>query len=124
MLLSCSGRHYRKAVRWYAKGAQIPMYDLYGARDLSVQQVHRLVSAALGIAFRGHFSDAAGDYFFADDGACEFMVESNVATDDEGAYYLEEDFPEYGTLFHAVTDNGDAVRETLRAIVGLTFLRR
>jgi hypothetical protein len=100
------------------------MYDLYGARDLSVDQVHRLVSGALGIAFRGHFSEAVGNYFFADDGASEFMVESNLATDDEGTYHLEEDFPEYETLFHAVTENGDAIRETLASAGGLTFLRR
>jgi hypothetical protein len=100
------------------------MYDLYGARDLSVEQVHRLVSAALGIAFCGHFSEAVGDYFSADDGASEFMVERNLATDEEGAYHLEEDFPEYETLLHAVTANGDAIRETLATVAGLTFLRR
>jgi hypothetical protein len=38
--------------------------------------------------------------------------------------HLEEDFPEYGTLFHAVTDHGDAIREALAAVAGLTFLRR
>jgi len=72
------------------------MYDLYGARDLSVEHLHRLVSAALGITFRGLFSEVAGDYFFADDGTSEFMVESNLATDEEGTYHLEEDFPDYG----------------------------
>ena len=100
------------------------MYDLYGARDLSVEHLHRLVSSALGITFRGHFSEVAGAYYFADDGASEFMVESNLATDEEGTYRLEEDFPEYGTLFHAVTENGDDIREALAAVAGLTFLRR
>ncbi len=100
------------------------MYDLYGARDLSVDQVHRLVSAALGIAFRGHFSQEVGDYYFAEDGGSEFMVEGNLATDEDGAYHLEEDFAEYGTLLHAVTDRGDAIRESLAGIHGLTFLRR
>ena len=100
------------------------MYDLYGARDLSVEQLHRLVSAALGIAFRGHFSETVGNYFFAEDGAAEYMVESNLAMDEEGTYHLEEDFAEYGTLFHAVTERGDAIREALAAVAGLTFLRR
>jgi hypothetical protein len=100
------------------------MYDLYGARDLSVEQLRRLVSAALGIAFRGHFSEAVGNFYFAEDGASEFMVQSNLATDDEGAYHLEEDFPEYGALFHAVSEQGDAIREALATVAGLTFLRR
>lgn len=100
------------------------MYDLYGARDLSVEQLHRLVSAALGIAFRGHFSQAVGNYYFAEDGTSEFMVESNLAADDEGTYHLEEDFPEYGTLFHAVSEHGDAIREALATVADLTFLRR
>lgn len=100
------------------------MYDLYGARDLSVEQLRRLVSAALGIAFRGHFSEVVGNYYFAEDGTSEFLVESNLAADEEGSYHLEEDFPEYGTLFHAVTEHGDAIREALAAVAGLTFLRR
>jgi hypothetical protein len=100
------------------------MYDLYGAQDLSVEQLHRLVSAALGITFRGHFSEAVGDYYFAEDGTSEFMVESNLATDEEGIYHLEADFPDYGTLFHAVTEHGDAIRDALAAVAGLTFLRR
>jgi hypothetical protein len=100
------------------------MYDLYGARDLSVEQLRRLVSAALGITFRGHFSEAVGDYYFAEDGTSEFMVESNLAKDEEGTYHLEEDFPDHGTLFHAITENGDAVRDALAAVDGLTFLRR
>jgi hypothetical protein len=100
------------------------MYDLYGSRDLSVEQVERLVSAALGIAFRGHYSETAGNYYFADDGEAEYMVESNLATDEDGPYHLEEDFPEYGTLFHAITEHGDAIRESLSAADGLTFLRR
>ena len=100
------------------------MYDLYGARDLSVDQVRRLVSQALGVAFRGHFSEAVGDYYFAEVDGSEFMVERNLATDEDGTYHLEEDFAEYGTLFHAVTAHGDAIRESLAAIHGLTFLRR
>ena len=100
------------------------MYYIYGARDLSADQLLRLVSAALGITFRGLFSEVAGDYYFAGDGTSEFMVESNLATDEEGTYHLEEDFPEYGALFHAVTENGDAIREALSTVAGLTFLRR
>ena len=100
------------------------MYDLYGARDLSVDQVRRLASEVLGIAFRRHYSEAVGDYYFHEDDDCELMIEPNVASDAEGAYHLEEDFPEYGTLFHAITEDGDGIREKLEAIDGLTFLRR
>lgn len=100
------------------------MYDLYGSRDLSVDQVQRLVSATLGIAFRGHYSETAGGYYFAEDGEAEYMVESNLAADEDGPYHLEEDFPEYSTLFHAITEHGDAIRESLAGMDGLTFLRR
>jgi hypothetical protein len=100
------------------------MYDLYGARELSVDQVHRLASEVLGIAFRRHYSDAVGDYYFHEDDDCELMIEPNAASDNDGAYHLEEDFPEYGTLFHAITEDGDDIRGKLESIDGLTFLRR
>lgn len=101
------------------------VYDLYGSLYLSPEQVVELVSSALQIKFTGHHRDTVGGYYSSERPPERFTIERNLAEDEDGTYYLEEEFPVHETLFRVDrTSQGDAIRELLSNIDGLTFLRR
>jgi hypothetical protein len=100
-------------------------FDLYGAPELTADEVCAAVGAALGVSFVEHDSSFRGRYFRAD-GVPRLEVQPNQVPGDDGEFEaMEPEFVEYPTLLYVYgSDRPDEVRDQLAGITGLAFLRR
>jgi hypothetical protein len=87
--------------------------------------VRDIVSPVLQVEFTGHFSDYSGAYYSSGGPRELFTIECNLAAEEDGSYYKEEEFSAYETLLRVDrTSRGDFIRELLSKADGLSFLRR
>lgn len=101
------------------------MYDLYGSKALSLEQLRLAVERKIGVSFSRHESSYfGGDYFrFGDPRAEEFVIHTNFV--DEDGEFLESDCPEYSSLLEVnASPRADQLRVSLSSIADLYFLRR
>jgi hypothetical protein len=100
-------------------------YDLYGWRDLSLDEAARRVERALSIRLEPRESTYRGGAYYAWDGddgwpiAGELIVQAN-APDDEG-YLAEAEHPNHRTLLYA-SRVPDAWFEALSRTEGIELL--
>lgn len=100
-------------------------FDLYGARELTIDELCAAVAGALGVSFVEHDSSFRGRYFLAD-GEPRLEVQPNQVPGDDGELdAMESEFVAYPTLLYVYgSDRPDEVRDRLAAVAGLAFLRR
>ena len=100
------------------------VYDLYGSKTLSLNELRDAVEATTGIAFERRNSDyLGGDYFRGGEvGAEEFVIQGNLDQDGE---VIENDFVAFAALLRIDrSPKADELREVLRGVADLEFLRR
>ena len=104
------------------------IYDLYGSKVGSVEDLCGAVSDAIGSQFQRHESGyLGGEYFlYGDLDGEHFIVQRNRYRNDEGEEEIAEaEFADYPVLLQVnASTRGDELREWLAGIVSLDFLRR
>ncbi len=100
------------------------IYDTYGSRTLSADQLRAATERALGIVFDSHESSFSGSYYFAGDLRGEnFVIQANdVAVDDDGV--LRPDLATYSVILLVnATTRADELRTRLKEIEDLEFVK-
>jgi hypothetical protein len=116
------------------EGIVTRIFDEYGIKDTDVKRASERIAGVTGEVLSPRYSDARGDYYLsADQSHSKFTVESNELEDEDGKYLLKPEYAEYPVLLFASDKlNGghdtspylDELRDKLRPVEGLTFLRR
>ncbi len=102
-------------------------YDLYGSHSLSLVELREAAEGCLGIRFTLHDSIyRGGDYFRSGDiGGEEFVIQLNRFEYENEEEIAEPAYADYLVIFRiGWTERGDELREKLRKVPGLDFLRR
>ncbi|GAA4225051.1 hypothetical protein GCM10022254_06080 [Actinomadura meridiana] len=105
------------------------IYDLYGTRVESLDQLLGPLSVVLGITWEERESDYRGVYHRASAvayGGKDLVLQSNRLTDEDGDYFQVPEYPDYGLLLFVNRCTGaDEVRDRLAAgLPEWAFLRR
>ncbi|MEU2955613.1 hypothetical protein [Streptomyces xanthochromogenes] len=96
------------------------IYNLYGIKELPIEESVRHVKAKIGGAFSEHESSYKGVYFRAVIEDCEVTIEHN-STDDEG-YRAEPNHTEYEILVY-LNEASELIVEELADCEEITLLR-
>jgi hypothetical protein len=100
-------------------------YDLYGTRDMTIEELQLAAGAALQISFKARDSSFTGPYYNALDGNEIFDVHLNFHDERNEDEILRPEFADYPVLlFVSRTERGDEIRDALTEIPGLEHLRR
>lgn len=98
-------------------------YDLYGSRDLDLEELEARVPQQLGLEFTAHESSYWGSYsLWGDPVGEQIRITSNFV--DEDGDLLEEGFPGYRSFVHVDRSlQPDIIAERLLGIEDLQHLR-
>ena len=100
-------------------------YDLYGTRQMSTDELQRVVADAVQLSFEARYSDFVGPYFKAEHREEVFHIEPNFLDDHDEDEILEPEFANFPVLLRVSrTQRGDEIRELLVPIPGLVHLKR
>lgn len=100
-------------------------YDLYGTREMTIDDLQRAAGSALTISFSQRDNADLGSYYYATAGDETFDICRNFADDRPEDEVLRPEFADYPVLlFVSRTQRGDEIRALLADISGLDFLRR
>jgi hypothetical protein len=100
-------------------------YDLYGTRDMTIDELQEAVGSVLETSFQARYSSFIGPYYTAELGNEVFDIEPNFMDDRDEDEVLEPEFADYPVLLRVSrTQRGDEIREALAEIPGLELLRR
>jgi hypothetical protein len=100
-------------------------YDLYGARDMSIDELQQAVGPVVNLSFRRRYNDDMGFYFKGELGDEVFRVERNFPNDHNEEEVVEPEFANYPVLLLVSrTHRPDEIRDLLLEIPGLDHLRR
>ena len=100
-------------------------YDLYGTRDMTIDELRVGAASALEVSFSARESSSTGPYYKADLGDENFAIYVNFKDPRYEDEILRPQFADYPVLlFVNRTERADELRGRLLEVPGLVHLRR